>query len=92
MLANKDAEAVIRILSPSVGHVVAIPVPGHAHHAPEALAALARSFGKTAETSSTPADALDLIGMRSALPNLVLIAGSLYLAGEVLAANDQPPD
>ena len=92
MLANKDAEAVIRILSPSVGHVVAIPVPGHVHHAPEALAALARSFGKTAETSSTPADALDLIGMRSALPNLVLIAGSLYLAGEVLAANDQPPD
>ena len=92
MLANKDAEAVIRILSPSVGHVVAIPVPGHAHHAPEALAALARSFGTTAETSSAPADALELIGTRSAAPNLVLIAGSLYLAGEVLAANDQPPD
>ncbi len=92
MLANKDAEAVMRILSPSVGHVVAIPVPGHAHHAPEALAALAERFGKTAETAPTPTDALDLIAARDDRSNLVLIAGSLYLAGEVLAANDQPPD
>jgi dihydrofolate synthase/folylpolyglutamate synthase len=92
MLANKDAEAVIRILSPSVSHVIAIPVPGHAHHSPEALAAMARTFGKTAETSVTPGNALDLVAARSDLPSLVLIAGSLYLAGEVLSENDQQPD
>ena len=92
MLANKDADAVIGILSPSVGHVVAIPVPGHAHHAPEALATIARTFGKTAEIAATPADALDRIAADATAPQLVLIAGSLYLAGEVLAANDQPPD
>lgn len=92
MLANKDAEAVIRILSPSVGHVIAIPVPGHAHHAPEALAAIARTYGTTADTAPFPAEALDRIADGSDQPNLVLIAGSLYLAGEVLAANDQPPD
>ncbi|HXH15428.1 MAG TPA: folylpolyglutamate synthase/dihydrofolate synthase family protein [Sphingomonas sp.] len=92
MLANKDAEAVIRILSPSIDHVVAIRVPGHAHHAPDALAEIARRFGKAAETASDPGSALDLIAGRSGQSNLVLIAGSLYLAGEVLAANDQPPD
>ncbi|KQN31272.1 bifunctional folylpolyglutamate synthase/dihydrofolate synthase [Sphingomonas sp. Leaf34] len=92
MLANKDAEAVIRIISPSIGHVIAIPVPGHAHHAPEALAAIARTCGATADTAPSPADALDRIAAGSDQPNLVLIAGSLYLAGEVLAANDQPPD
>jgi len=92
MLANKDADAVIRILSPSVGHVTAIPVPGHAHHTPEALAAIARTYGTTAGTAPSPADALDRIAAGSDQPNLVLIAGSLYLAGEVLAENDQPPD
>jgi dihydrofolate synthase/folylpolyglutamate synthase len=92
MLANKDADAVIRILSPSVGHVIAIPVPGHAHHAPEELATLARSFGKTAGTAATPSEALGSIAAQTDQPQLVLIAGSLYLAGEVLAANDQPPD
>ncbi len=92
MLANKDADAVIRILSPSIGHVIAIPVPGHAHHAPEALAVIARGCGTTADTAPSPADALDRIAAGSDQPNLVLIAGSLYLAGEVLAANDQPPD
>jgi dihydrofolate synthase/folylpolyglutamate synthase len=92
MLANKDAEAVVRILSPSINHVVAIPVPGHAHHAPEALAATAGMCGKSAETAATPADALGLIAAKTGEPQLVLIAGSLYLAGEVLAANDQLPD
>jgi dihydrofolate synthase/folylpolyglutamate synthase len=92
MLANKDAEAVIRILSPSVGHVIPIPVPGHAHHAPEALRSIARTFGILAETAISPADALTQIAGQSREPQLVLIAGSLYLAGEVLAANDQLPD
>ena len=92
MLANKDADAVMRILSPSIGHVIAIPVPGHAHHAPEALATLARSFGMTAGTAATPSEALASIAAQTEHPQLVLVAGSLYLAGEVLAANDQPPD
>ncbi len=92
MLANKDADAVMRILSPSIGHVIAIPVPGHAHHTPKELATLARSFGKTAGTAATPSAALASIAGQTDQPQLVLIAGSLYLAGEVLAANDQPPD
>ncbi len=88
MLANKDAEAVIRILAPSVGHVVAVPVPGHAHHAPDCLAMIAQGLGLTADTAPDIPQALDRVGA----PGLVLIAGSLYLAGEVLAMNDEIPD
>jgi len=91
MLANKDAEAVLDILGPQVGHVIALPVPGHAHHAPDALAAIARRAGCSAETAATPAEALDRIAAQGDMPQFVLIAGSLYLAGEVLAANDELP-
>ncbi len=91
MLANKDAEAVLDILAPQVGHVVALPVPGHAHHAPDALAAIARRAGCSAATAATPAEALDRIAARGDAPQFVLIAGSLYLAGEVLAGNDELP-
>jgi len=91
MLANKDADAVLDILGPQVGHVVALPVPGHAHHAPDALAAIARRAGCSAETAATPAEALDRIAAQADAPQFVLIAGSLYLAGEVLAGNDELP-
>ncbi|MBD8639367.1 bifunctional folylpolyglutamate synthase/dihydrofolate synthase [Sphingomonas sp. CFBP 13733] len=91
MLANKDADAVLDILGPQVGHVVALPVPGHAHHAPDALAAIARRAGCSAETATSPAEALDRIAAQSDVPQFVLIAGSLYLAGEVLAGNDELP-
>ena len=89
MLANKDATGVLRALVPGVTRVVTVPVPGHDHHPPEALAGLARSLGAPA----TPA-----ADLRAALASLadgpattVLIAGSLYLAGEALAANDELP-
>ncbi|TXC71012.1 bifunctional folylpolyglutamate synthase/dihydrofolate synthase [Sphingomonas ginsenosidivorax] len=88
MLANKDADAVLRILAPSVTQVVAVPVPGHAHHAPDHLATIARTFGPTADTAPDVPAAFD----RIEAPGLVLIAGSLYLAGEVLAMNDEIPD
>ncbi|WP_380786437.1 bifunctional folylpolyglutamate synthase/dihydrofolate synthase [Sphingomonas sp. R86521] len=88
MLANKDADAVLRILAPSVQRLIAVPIPGHAHHASDALAALARSFDIPAESATAVPAALDRVDT----PSLVLIAGSLYLAGEVLAENDEMPD
>lgn len=89
MLANKDADAVLRHLAEAVDHVVAVPVPGHAHHAPADLAKAARSLGLTADVATDPAAALDLLARSE--PEAVLIAGSLYLAGTVLAANDEVP-
>lgn len=89
MLANKDAGAVLRHLTEVVDHVVAVPVPGHAHHAPADLAKAARGLGLTADVATDPAAALDLLARSE--PEAVLIAGSLYLAGTVLAANDEVP-
>ncbi|KQM95514.1 bifunctional folylpolyglutamate synthase/dihydrofolate synthase [Sphingomonas sp. Leaf22] len=89
MLANKDAGAVLRHLGEVVDHVVAVPVPGHAHHAPAVLARQARAMGLQADVATDPAAALDLLARSE--PEAVLIAGSLYLAGTVLSANDEVP-
>jgi dihydrofolate synthase / folylpolyglutamate synthase len=90
MLENKDAGGVLRALAPQVARVIALPVPGHPHHAPDALAALAERLGVRAETAADPAAALDRLAADP--PHVVLIAGSLYLAGTVLEANDEAPD
>ncbi|CAA9506132.1 MAG: Dihydrofolate synthase @ Folylpolyglutamate synthase [uncultured Sphingomonadaceae bacterium] len=93
LLANKDAAGVLRPFSHRAVTVHAVPVPGHAHHAPADLAALARETGHPALAHNDPAGALRWIARHAerARPPIVLVMGSLYLAGEVLAANDQPP-
>jgi dihydrofolate synthase/folylpolyglutamate synthase len=87
MLANKDADGVLRLLAPSATRLIAVPVPGHDHHAPTALAAQAASFG----IAATPAGSLDAAIAQVTEPGVVVIAGSLYLAGTALGANDEPP-
>ena len=94
MLANKDADSVVRALTDTSGacHVVAVPVPGHACHPPETLAALATTHGAaTASVAGSVPEAFDLLA-RSGGGSSVLVAGSLYLAGDVLRANDECPD
>ena len=94
MLANKDADGMLAPFAGSGARVHAVPVPDHAHHAPEALAAAARAHGLAATTAADPLAALAEIaaGARPGRPPIVLIAGSLYLAGAVLAINGTPPD
>jgi dihydrofolate synthase/folylpolyglutamate synthase len=92
MLANKDAAAILSALVTPACAVVAVPVPGHDHHPPAALAAQARSLGaRDATTAASIETAIDIVA-DDALARSVLIAGSLYLAGDVLAANDEYPD
>lgn len=90
MLANKDAPGVLRLLAPSVSQVIAVPVSAHAHHQPTALAALAEDFDVPASIAENLTQAMDL-AVRDG-DAVVLIAGSLYLAGEALALNDEAPD
>ncbi|WP_375250361.1 bifunctional folylpolyglutamate synthase/dihydrofolate synthase [Sphingomonas sp.] len=91
MLANKDPAGFLTPFSDRIGRLIALPVPGHAHHAPEALAALARSLGiPEAVTATDIRAAMAMSASRG--PQAVLIAGSLYLAGDTLAANDELPD
>lgn len=93
LLENKDPLGFLKPFSGRMATVHTVPVPGHPHHAPTALAAAARASGLGAMTANDPIDALDWIARHAdrANPPVVLIAGSLYLAGSVLAANGTPP-
>ena len=93
LLANKDAAG---ILQPFRGRALTlhpVPVPGHDHHAPAGLAAAAKEAGLNASPAESVEDALAWIARYAdrSHPPVVLIMGSLYLAGEMLRANDQPP-
>lgn len=82
MLANKDPAALIAPMRASLASVVAVPVPGHDYHRREAFGdGVAWAQDVPAALAALPADGTP-----------VLIAGSLYLAGEVLRLNDQLPD
>jgi dihydrofolate synthase/folylpolyglutamate synthase len=65
-----------------------IPIADHACFAPVELADIAGELGLHADVHDNVEEAL------GAVPHdaRVLIFGSLYLAGEVLAANNQVPD
>lgn len=89
VLANKDAGGILDALAPHVGPVRTVPVPSHPFHAPEDLAALALARGLRAEPAADVPAALDSL---SDWGGDVLILGSLYLAGRVLALNDEAPD
>ncbi|WP_343521327.1 folylpolyglutamate synthase/dihydrofolate synthase family protein [Sphingomonas sp.] len=96
MLSNKDASGLLTPFAPLARSLTAIPVPGHAHHAPRDLAEAARRLGvRCVETAENPESALRRIAVRlpaGGAPPVILILGSLYLAGEVLRANDELPD
>ena len=91
MLSNKEAGPVLSRLGAMVELVVTLPVPHHACHAPEHLAEQARALGYHAVSAQTPAEALDQVAAHFGRPANVLIAGSLYLAGQVLEENDELP-
>jgi dihydrofolate synthase/folylpolyglutamate synthase len=82
MLANKNPEAITVPLRNTIASLTVVPVPGHEAHPPAA-------FGSAALAAP------DLPSALGALPDdglPVLIAGSLYLAGEALRLNDEVPD
>ncbi len=88
LLANKDAPGVLTPLAPHLSAVVTLPVSGHESHAPAELAHLAASLGLPAMATPDLSSAVERAAATRTGP--VLIAGSLYLAGEVLRANGTP--
>lgn len=91
MLANKDAKVMIESLAPFVDHFTAIPVTGHDHHAPTAMATIAHAANITLVTTATSI-AQAITPQSESAKTLTLIAGSLYLAGEVLRENNEVPE
>jgi dihydrofolate synthase/folylpolyglutamate synthase len=82
MIEGKDPASLIGPLGPALASVTAVPVPGHEWHP-------ASAFGPEARPAPDVPSALAMIP-DDGLP--ILIAGSLYLAGEVLRLNDELPD
>ena len=66
-------------------------MPGHEHHAPALLAEVAQTLGvaQAAPAADVPS-ALHAIAGAGGAP-VVLVLGSLYLAGTVLDANGELP-
>ncbi len=93
LLENKNARAVLKPFGSRSITLHSVPVERHPHHAPADLAAIAREAGMTAMASRNVEDALSWIARHSdpARPPIVLILGSLYLAGAVLRKNGQAP-
>lgn len=91
MLANKDAAGFLAPLWPWIAELHSVPIPGHESHPGALFAALASARKVPHRHHAEMADAIATVATPGAA-NPVLITGSLYLAGTVLAANDQPPE
>ena len=89
LLENKDLHGVLAPFASVAASLHAIPVPDHPCHTPEHIAAEAAKIGIPAHVAAAVPDALARITQG---PARILIAGSLYLAGTVLAMNGTPPE
>ena len=81
MLANRYPATIIDPLEGRLASVTAVPIQGSESHGAEAFPGARWATDVAEALRDLPDDGLP-----------VLIAGSLYLAGKVLAANDEVPD
>jgi dihydrofolate synthase/folylpolyglutamate synthase len=93
LLRRKDAAGVIEAFAGRSLTLHAVPIPGQDSYSPSELHAWARGAGLTATPAACAADALKWIANNAdrAKPPIVLIFGSLHLAGQALEANLQAP-
>ena len=93
MLANKDAGAFLANFAGLTRHIIAVPIPGRDNAMPpERLADAARALGMRVENAASVEAALHALSrLAYEVPPRILITGSLYLAGHVLAVNGTPP-
>jgi dihydrofolate synthase/folylpolyglutamate synthase len=93
MMANKDASGFLANFAGLTRHIIAVPVPDRDNAMPpDRLADAARAVGMRVETAGSVEAALQaLTRLAYEVPPRILITGSLYLAGPVLAANGSLP-
>jgi len=89
MMANKDADAFLANFAGLTRHVIAVPIPNReGAMSVERLSEAIRRLGMRGESAPDVAAALQsLTRLVYEVPPRILITGSLYLAGHVLAAN-----
>jgi dihydrofolate synthase/folylpolyglutamate synthase len=90
MMANKDGAGFLKPFRGLAQRIIAVPLPG-AHETPQSpvtLAGIARSCGLEAEIADDVPAALKHLMTTSKGGARIVICGSLYLAGHVLALQD----
>jgi dihydrofolate synthase/folylpolyglutamate synthase len=94
MLTTKDNAGFLRNFTGLARRVIAVPIPRQEKSVPpETLVDIARGIGLPAESRGSLEAALIATGNLGLMPApRILITGSLYLAGEVLAMNGTPPE
>jgi dihydrofolate synthase/folylpolyglutamate synthase len=93
MLTTKDIEGFLGNFAGLARRVIAVPIVNQEKaRSPETIVEAARRVGIEAETSLSVETALARVGHLGLAAPRILITGSLYLAGEVLAANGELPD
>src|SRR5215813_989677 len=94
MMATKDHEGFLRNFTGLARRVMAVPIQGQEKSLPpETIAETVRRVGMPAESHDGIKAALAAVArLDLEQPPRILITGSLYLAGEVLALNDTVPN
>jgi dihydrofolate synthase/folylpolyglutamate synthase len=94
MLSTKDSDGFLRNFTGLARRVIAVPIAGQEKSLPpDAIADAVRRVGIPADSRRDIAEALAAIGrLELDPPPRILITGSLYLAGEVLALNGTVPN
>jgi dihydrofolate synthase/folylpolyglutamate synthase len=89
MINSKDAAGFMKPFVGLAHKVLTVTVPGEENAVPaEALAATARQLGLDAQAAPSLKAALGACNLDRDAPPRVLICGSLYFAGHVLALQD----
>ena len=93
MMGNKDAGGFLANFAGLTRHIIAVPIPGRDNAmSPDRLADAARALGMRVEIAASVEAALQTLArLAYEVPPRILITGSLYLAGHVLAVNGTPP-
>ncbi|HZX86772.1 MAG TPA: folylpolyglutamate synthase/dihydrofolate synthase family protein [Reyranella sp.] len=87
MLTTKDASGFLRPLGRYASTARAVPIEGHAAYTPQEACARAAEVGLDCLPANDVGAALEDLLATQPAPMRILICGSLYLAGDVLARN-----
>jgi dihydrofolate synthase/folylpolyglutamate synthase len=90
MMGQKDAAGFLGPFRGLATQVVTVSIPGahEASHLPDGLATIARRLGFASEVAADVTNALRRVEAHADGPKRILICGSLYLAGQVLALQE----
>jgi len=92
MLATKDLRGFLRNFTGLARRLIAVPMTSDKSLSPEAIAQASQTIGIPADAATGIIPAFAAIArLDLSPPPRILITGSLYLAGEVLAANGTVP-